>query len=712
MSITMIRTRIRDYFEAAYKALRGWIEKYPILMKGYLVITWISLIFFLVSLLFMKESRTMLVQYIWSFYVLLQFWLLCRSKTLSWKQISLFVFVGVLFVVPLTNLTMQLMHLIFGGQTSDTWSIAVVTPIIEEVWKLLPLCGYLFFSRKATSLSLSDYVLLGAAPGVGFQLMEELSRRLVSSNYSTTFLGGETIHWDVFTLFPGHFEESFIPTMMNVSHPVHTAMIALGIGIAYRFRMKLKRWVYLFPGVLLLWSILNHAAWNGQNKFPDWVMSIHEWTGDGYNTKGFFLIMLAAALFMDYHDLNKISSQLPRLKPERVINPFSELWSIIVALFQDRQRLAYLPGFYRERRMLGFNLLYGNQEARSEIGPVQERVHKYAKLLGITGVLLIAAGLLSGLHFSLFEQDNACFACLFDSLQNWWDRLSGWEQAAVVLGLFALSFMFVGFWPALGFALTGMGIAGSGHETAGYIRDPKKLLSPQNVIAVATGIILSRIPVAKGLKWLSDRLGPRARNVIDTIKSKLGMNAKPDGETNVPGKKDEPGSNGQKNEPPDEKPEPKPDEKPEPKPDDSGLTEPTTPGGQPKGNYEKPDHLDPRPITRQNETADLLAEKGYDVEMLPGTKGGNGHGIKPESNPDFLINGKPFDCYSPDTSNVRNIWSTVEGKTQKQASGIVLNLEDYTGSMDKLMKQFNDWPIEGLDELFIVKDGNITRWFP
>ena len=106
-------------------------------------------------------------------------------------------------------------------------------PIIEEIYKLLPLAVYLFYSRRATSLSLGDYVLLGAAPGIGFQFMEELSRRLVQSNYGVSFLGGKTLHWELFDWFPGYFEESFIPTMMNVTHPVHSAMIALGIGLAF-----------------------------------------------------------------------------------------------------------------------------------------------------------------------------------------------------------------------------------------------------------------------------------------------------------------------------------------------------------------------------------------------------------------------------------------------------------------------------------------------
>ncbi|WP_338552120.1 hypothetical protein [Paenibacillus sp. KS-LC4] len=143
------------------------------------------------------------------------------------------------------------------------------------------------------------------------------------------------------------------------------------------------------------------------------------------------------------------------------------------------------------------------------------------------------------------------------------------------------------------------------------------------------------------------------------------------------------------------------------------LTEPTLPpGGKPKGKYEKPDPNEPNPITFQNEAADLLASKGYDIEMLPNTKGGNGYGIKPASNPDFLINGKPFDCYSPETLKVRNIWATVVKKTEEQASRIVMNLDGYKGSLNELYEQFKKYEIPTLDELIIIKDGQMTRLKP
>lgn len=165
-AIWSVRTGIRDAVEAVYRACRAWIDKYPFIRTAYAIISWISLLLFVLSLFFVEKSRTMLVQYGWSFYVMLQFWFLCRSKTLAWKQVATFVLLGILLVVPVTVATVVGFHAVFGGRTQDIWSSSVLTPIVEEVWKLLPLGLFLLFSRRASALSLSDYTLIGAATGV------------------------------------------------------------------------------------------------------------------------------------------------------------------------------------------------------------------------------------------------------------------------------------------------------------------------------------------------------------------------------------------------------------------------------------------------------------------------------------------------------------------------------------------------------------------
>jgi len=145
----------------------------------------------------------------------------------------------------------------------------------------------------------------------------------------------------------------------------------------------------------------------------------------------------------------------------------------------------------------------------------------------------------------------------------------------------------------------------------------------------------------------------------------------------------------------------------------SKLTKPTLPeGGTPRGTKEVPDINDIRPKELQNEAADLLANKGYDIEMLPEKIGGNGHGVTSGSNPDYLIDGEAFDCYSPKKDTpVRNIWSTVKAKTETQAKRIILNLDDYSGSLDDIAIQFYTYKqdLTTLEELIVIKNGKVCR---
>ncbi len=105
-------------------------------------------------------------------------------------------------------------------------------------------------------------------------------------------------------------------------------------------------------------------------------------------------------------------------------------------------------------------------------------------------------------------------------------------------------------------------------------------------------------------------------------------------------------------------------------------------------------------LTRENESADILAREGFDVTQNPAVPG--------PKNPDYLINGSIYDNFAPTTSSARNIWSVVKGKVESgQTSRIVLNLNDSGVSLEALMKQFSDWAIEGLEDVIVIKDGKV-----
>lgn len=74
---------------------------------------------------------------------------------------------------------------------------------------------------------------------------------------------------------------------------------------------------------------------------------------------------------------------------------------------------------------------------------------------------------------------------------------------------------------------------------------------------------------------------------------------------------------------------------------------------------------------------------------------------------DYLIEREVFECYAPkDGTSVRNKASGIQRKIEEgQTKRIISNLDDWHsggGNIADLIKQLNDWPIEGLEEVKIV----------
>ena len=72
------------------------------------------------------------------------------------------------------------------------------------------------------------------------------------------------------------------------------------------------------------------------------------------------------------------------------------------------------------------------------------------------------------------------------------------------------------------------------------------------------------------------------------------------------------------------------------------------------------DEATQRSIRRENESAELLSDKGYNVLQNPAVAG--------PKKPDYLINGEIYDRYAPSTNIPRNIWSEVKRKGSEGAS--------------------------------------------
>ena len=118
--------------------------------------------------------------------------------------------------------------------------------------------------------------------------------------------------------------------------------------------------------------------------------------------------------------------------------------------------------------------------------------------------------------------------------------------------------------------------------------------------------------------------------------------------------------------------------------------------GTPTKTHPKDDLVTINAITRENESARVLANYGKKVEQNPPT-------LPNGRNPDYLINGEVWDNYAPTSSNVRNIWSEVGKKVKKeQAPNVVVNLNGSKTEVKDVIKQFDKYPIQGLEKVIII----------
>lgn len=124
-----------------------------------------------------------------------------------------------------------------------------------------------------------------------------------------------------------------------------------------------------------------------------------------------------------------------------------------------------------------------------------------------------------------------------------------------------------------------------------------------------------------------------------------------------------------------------------------------------------------RGIKRQNESAEVMAKNGYQVEYNPKIEGFERYKfpwLNSKKRPDFKIEGEIFDAYSPNkNTSINNIVLEIRDKTiEGQSRRILLNLDDSRVSVVDLAKELRLSKLQFLDEVIAVKDGKIIKLYP
>jgi hypothetical protein len=151
------------------------------------------------------------------------------------------------------------------------------------------------------------------------------------------------------------------------------------------------------------------------------------------------------------------------------------------------------------------------------------------------------------------------------------------------------------------------------------------------------------------------------------------------------------------------------------------IARPTGPlGGTPTGSvtYIRPalHARNARDLRAENDSAVILARNGYRTHQNPtdqqvaDARSWSGDTGDPAKDPDYLVEGRVFDCYAPNpTKQVRGIWTEAGNKVRaEQTQRVAIYLQDWLGDIDALRQQFAAWPIEDMKEVVAIMNDQIV----
>jgi protease PrsW len=214
---------------------------------------------------------------------------------------------GGVVAITLSLVAEQLLFAVPG--TTTFIETAIIAPIVEEAGKGLFLVIVVIF-RRAQIHGLLDGLIYGALVGVGFAFVEDIVYYLSSLQSGalgvTFFLRG---------------------IMGPFAHPLFTAALGIGVGIAVTTRRPLVR--VLAPILGYLAAVIMHGIWNGSTF----------WGGDGF----FFAyaaimlpllaVVLAVGIWARSQEGKMLAAALQQTVPLGWIRPEEIRW---VARLSDR----------------------------------------------------------------------------------------------------------------------------------------------------------------------------------------------------------------------------------------------------------------------------------------------------------------------------------------------------------------------------------------
>ncbi|MFJ2416788.1 CdiA C-terminal domain-containing protein [Streptomyces brevispora] len=632
-----------------------------------------------------------------------------------------------------------------------------VAPWVEELVKISPLLLAGLSFKVRLQWGLADFVVLGAALGGGFGLLESLLRFGLDANRAIPAADGGWIIPDslsppyvpgwsqVFTAWlPAPFGQSDLsgpPAAETFSHLVWSALAGLGVGLLWRTRGRLRLLSFLPVAAASAYHGLNnYVSQISTGQAAQWLETLNAWAWTAP------LVCLGIAMGVDLRQTHRGKRTVPGvlLATERADGDSVAAllryaawylpWSLLIALRYIRLRRslfyasALAPPDETEPLRRTVAKITAQMDAsdhqhawradaiRTRIKAARPPLAAWRKwLLLIPCVLMLPAVLFLGIgSFTSTAKLQEFFATgpgprilmgfgvaalawivwqLIRLIRSW-----GTTSAQILGELLAVHRFRIG--TALGAATTGTLLLYRGFGEAGpegKAISTFHLLDALGTFAVYLGfaLILLSLLALFPPGGLALAASGAAGVSVGVVSAEAAINAALLGTAGIALMTSGAGFDGGESTDGPERTLPERDPEPSARPKGDPERIPTNARSETR-----------RALTRQNEAADKLAQKGYDVENAPEVPGSR--------NPDYRINGKIFDCYAPSGGNARNIASEMQKKIEKrQTERIVLNLSDSSVDLAKMRAQLHDWPTPGLKEVISIdKFGNILHLFP
>ena len=319
--LTRLRNRWREWTAAHETLLRR-------LRAARTALLWLSLAYVTAIYVAFPETRPGLRAWLGCYWLLVLWYLLARTKVLSWRAYALLFAVAVPWAGVIAAVTTGLTAAAGDYGVAADGPRTAIAALGEEALKLAPLAVLAAVAPgRVRRFAGVDWLLAGVALGLGFQAFEDLVRRIVVAHE-----GGAYERLSMFLTHHGPGQDSgfpqygwsplaggsSVPDAGYGGHHVFTglACAGIGLGIAAWRRARSRRsaaWRVVAVAVpLALWClvVVDHFGFNASLRSTAWLGSADptvpwplraawEATGHGYGRAWLLLGLLLVLTYLD-----------------------------------------------------------------------------------------------------------------------------------------------------------------------------------------------------------------------------------------------------------------------------------------------------------------------------------------------------------------------------------------------------------------------------